>query len=141
MQKAHLKKPLKTLKFQRLQGLGLILAPEVIFWMPGRGRKLKESLKKMSMTKKERVLAALGKSNPNEDTIDALIEFAYYMGAEADARWYGDKIREQILEQRKRAADCRYYNMAQRVVGTIDYYNGDYSQEWTEAFGQDLTEL
>lgn len=77
-----------------------------------------------------------------QDTIDKLISYAYYMGREEATKDISDKYNAMIQQMRKRAKACRYNRMADKIIGTRDYiYSIDYSQDMILAFGDDETKL
>ena len=83
-------------------------------------------------------------NNPdmNEDTLERLILCAYWMGCEDEARNLCDKARLVFDEQRRRAKECRYHNMAAEVIGDIKMlYSPFYAGDCMAVFGNDYTEL
>lgn len=97
------------------------------------------------MTAKERVYEVVRDSKKvdmDKDSVDKLIMIAYFMGREKAAKEICDEAREIFREQRKRAEECRYYNMAMKVQGSnYRIYSSDYSGDFTNTFGNDVTEL
>ena len=96
------------------------------------------------MTKRERVRQAISHDHDHDaaDDLDSLLALAYWMGREDAAKIAGDKITVHLAAQRQRANSCRYYHLANRIVGCeqtiyLDNYDGDYSA----AFGDDPTTL
>ena len=76
------------------------------------------------------------------DNVAKLVIIAYYIGREEATRRVSDCYTNLIADMRKRAAKCRYYRMANKVIGPYDHlYFDDYSQDMTETFGDDLTDL
>ena len=53
----------------------------------------------------------------DKDSIEKLVKIAYYMGREEAAREVSDKYSDHIAEQKQRASECRYHNMAAEIVG------------------------
>ena len=52
----------------------------------------------------------------DKDSIEKLVKIAYYMGREEAAREVSDKYSDHIAEQKQRASECRYHNMAAEIV-------------------------
>lgn len=74
----------------------------------------------------------------DKDSIEKLVKIAYYMGREEAAREVSDKYNGHIAEQKQRASECRYHNMAAEIVGDEDYiYSGDYAGDFTNTFAYD----
>jgi ABC-type enterochelin transport system substrate-binding protein len=94
------------------------------------------------MTLIERVKVALDNADYEKDTIDKLINFAYFMGRETAVKELADKYTALIDEQRARAVQCRYSNMAMKVIGDKRFiYASDYRQDMTGLFGSDETAI
>ena len=53
----------------------------------------------------------------DKDSIEKLVKIAYYMGREEAAREVSDKYNDHIAEQKQRASECRYHNMAAEIIG------------------------
>ncbi len=76
-----------------------------------------------------------------QESIDALIAYAYYLGKCEATKEVSDKYADLLAEQHKKADECRYHRMANEIVGDKDYiYTGDYDQ-WVKEFSNDTTEL
>lgn len=76
------------------------------------------------------------------DDFNKLITMAYYIGREAATKEVSDKYNALIKKQRTRANECRYKNMANKIVGDNDYiYFSDYAGTMTDMFGNDETNL
>lgn len=74
----------------------------------------------------------------NSDEISKLVKFAYYYGAEQATKNVLDKHNDIIHEQKKRAAGCRYSNMAKKIIGDNTFiYSDNYSGGFTNTFGND----
>ncbi|MFR6690684.1 hypothetical protein [Hominenteromicrobium mulieris] len=74
----------------------------------------------------------------DKDSIEKLVKIAYYMGREEAAREVSDKYNDHIAEQKQRASECRYHNMAAEIVGDEDYiYSSDYAGDFTNTFAYD----
>lgn len=94
------------------------------------------------MTLINRVKYACDNCDMEVDSVDKLIAFAYYMGREEATRYVSDKYSAHIAQQRERAKSCRYWRMAEDVIGPERYlYAADYAQEMTGLFGSDETQL
>lgn len=99
------------------------------------------------MTVKEKIMSIV--DNPEQrgydmeiDNWQKLVAIAYYMGRESATKEVNDKYTKLIQEQRKRANECRYNKMANRIIGERDYiYCSDYAGEMTVIFGGDETNL
>ena len=77
-----------------------------------------------------------------KDTTEKLIALAYFIGKEEATREVSDSYKKLIQEQRKRAAECRYKHMAEKVIGDQNYiYFGDYDGAMTGLFGSDDTKI
>lgn len=76
---------------------------------------------------------------PEED----LIWIAYWMGAEASARADINAHKRIVAEMRDRADKCRYYKMANAIIGDGAEYIGDdcYDMSITNEFGGDYIEI
>lgn len=71
-------------------------------------------------------------------SVEKMLLVAYYMGREQATREISDRYNAHIAEQKKRASECRYHDMAAAVVGKEDFlYSPDYSMEVTSLFGGD----
>lgn len=93
------------------------------------------------MTIIERVKECVNNLECEKDTTEKLIALAYYIGKEEATREVSDAYTKLIREQRKRAAECRYKHMAEKVIGSQNYiYFGDYDMAMTGIFGSDPTE-
>ena len=95
------------------------------------------------MTRRDRIRQALvHRPSMDTDTLDSLIAVAYWMGREEEAKQAGDKMAAHLAAQHQRAAECRYHQMAGKVVGreTIIYLP-NYAGDYTDAFGGDPTTL
>ena len=74
--------------------------------------------------------------------IEKMIYMAYYMGREDATREISDRYNELLQEQRKRAQECRYHNLAAAIVGDVEYiYSSDYGMEMTSTFGGDPADV
>lgn len=94
------------------------------------------------MTVLERVNECKDCRELEKDSIDKLICLAYYIGREQATRELSDKYRKLLKEQRKRAKECRYHNMAAEIIGDTTYiYSPDYAMDMTAIFGSDETEV
>ena len=93
------------------------------------------------MTKCERVKQALqaDKDHDNPADLDALIELAYYYGAETAARRVCDEHNRRGADAIARAKSIRYYRMAMQVLGDAGnvIYDTDYAGDMMTTFGQD----
>lgn len=93
------------------------------------------------MTLKERVLKSL-EANMDGDTIDKLLQFAYYMGRETATKSICDRHNEIIKMQKERANQCRYHKLAADIIGQFTFiYSDDYDGDFIDAFGDDKTNL
>lgn len=71
-------------------------------------------------------------------SVEKMVLVAYYLGREQATREVSNKYNAHIAEQKKRASECRYHDMAAAVVGKENYlYSADYSMEVTSLFGSD----
>lgn len=94
------------------------------------------------MTVIERIRKAVDNLNCEEDNLDKLIALAYYIGREEATREVSDKYNAVLAEQRERADNCRYHNLAHQIIGSVRYIpTGDYAQTMKSTFGSDETEL
>ena len=90
------------------------------------------------MTVIERVKECVKNLECEKDTTEKLIALAYFIGKEEATREVSDSYKKLIQEQRKRAAECRYKHMAEKVIGDQNYiYFGDYDGAMTGLFGSD----
>lgn len=75
-------------------------------------------------------------------SLEKLVYIAYFMGREEAARRVCDKASDLIKAQRQRAKACRYHGMANAIIGDADYiFDGDYSGDMTDAFGNDPSDI
>lgn len=91
------------------------------------------------MTTHDRVLVALENYNfdENENGINELIAYAYYLGRCQVAKEICDDVQKVFKDQIERASNCRYKHMAMRVQGNCHMiYHGDYDQ-WVRMFSND----
>ena len=99
------------------------------------------------MTVKEKITSIVFASNQDGYDMDTddwrkLVAMAYYLGRESATKEVSDKYKELIHNQRKRASECRYKNMANKIIGNQDYiYFPDYAGDMTALFGSDETNL
>ena len=96
------------------------------------------------MTVKEKILDIVfgGEYDMEVDDWKKLVAMAYYIGRESAVREVSDKYTALIAEQRKRAAECRYPHMANKIIGDKDrIYHSDYAGEMTAIFGNDETKM
>lgn len=94
------------------------------------------------MTVIERVKECVNNLECDKDSIEKIIALAYYIGKEEATREVSDAYTKLIREQRKRAAECRYKHMAEKVIGDQNYiYFGDYDGAMTGLFGSDDTKI
>ena len=99
---------------------------------------------KQMCTIRERIQHALDTSDWSEDSYDTLIALAYFMGREEAVRILSGKYSKAFELQRRRAEKCRYYKMADAVIGKkIDIAAGLVVEDSnvTQEFGDDLTAL
>jgi hypothetical protein len=76
------------------------------------------------------------------DNAAKIIALAYYMGRESATKEISDQYNALIHGQRQRAAESRYHNLANTIIGNRDYiYSGDYAGDMTNMFGADKTSL
>lgn len=76
------------------------------------------------------------------DSIEKLIQMAYYRGRETAAKEVCDEAAKVFAEQHEKAEKCRYRHMAAKVVGTQKIiYHGDYDGGMTSMFGRDITKF
>lgn len=76
-----------------------------------------------------------------KDSIDKLIVMAYFIGLERAAKEELDKHNALAREQLKRAKNCTYHRMAREIIGNTFIYSVNYSQDMTNTFGHDKTEI
>lgn len=99
------------------------------------------------MTVKEKIMNIVFASNHDGYDMDTddwrkLVAMAYYLGRENATKEVSDKYSELIHNQRKRASECRYKNMVNKIIGDRDYiYFSDYAGNMTSSFGSDETNL
>ncbi len=95
------------------------------------------------MTVKERVLETLNVVDMDCDSYEKLIAMAYYMGRERATREICDKHNARMKKIKERAKSCRYWKMAEKVLGEEagEIYSADYAGDMTETFADDETEL
>lgn len=94
------------------------------------------------MTVLQRIKAAFENFDCGKDDINKIIALAYYAGKEKATREVSDSYKQLIQEQRKRAENCRYKHMANKIIGDQNYiYFGDYDCGMTGCFGNDETEI
>ena len=94
------------------------------------------------MTVRERIKAALENYSADTDNLDKLVALAYLIGREEATKEISDKYSNLLKEQKERAKECRYHNMAAYIVGEADYiYSPDYANETNCLFGSDETNL
>ena len=99
------------------------------------------------MTVKEKIMRIVFAPNQAGYDMDVddwrkLVAMAYYLGREIATKETSDKYKELIHNQRKRANECRYKNMANKIIGNQDYiYCSDYAGDMTALFGSDETNL
>ena len=68
-----------------------------------------------------------------------LMQYAYYAGEERATKIICDKARKIFSEQREKAKQCRYHNMAEQIIGKQTMiYSVNYSGDFTELFGDDI---
>ena len=99
------------------------------------------------MTVKEKIMSIV--DAPNQDGYDMdvddwrkLVAMAYYMGRESATRNVSNQYNKLIQDQRKRASECRYSKMTNKIIGDKDYiYFPDYAGDMTAMFGSDETNL
>jgi hypothetical protein len=73
-----------------------------------------------------------------DNGINELIMYAYYLGRHEVAKECCDEARIIFEEQQKRAKECRYYKLAEKVQGNIGgIYHGDYSRDFVDMFKDD----
>lgn len=74
--------------------------------------------------------------------IEKMIYMAYYMGREDATREISDRYNALLREQRQRAQECRYHNLAAAIVGDAEYiYSSDYAAGMTSTFGGDPADV
>lgn len=96
----------------------------------------------VEMTIVERIKKAIKNLDCETDNIDKLVALAYYIGREDAAREISDKYNAVLAEQRKRADDSRYHNLANEIIGSTRYiHSSDYAQDMKTMFGGDKTKL
>ena len=94
------------------------------------------------MTIKQRIKKCLESFNCDNDNLEKIVALAYYMGKERATREVSDAYKALLAEQRERAENCRYHNMAAEIIGDKKYiYFPSYSGEMSAIFGEDDTEL
>lgn len=94
------------------------------------------------MTINERVKQCIAEMDCEKDSIEKLVALAYFIGKEEATREVSDSYKKLIQEQRKRAENCRYKHMANKIIGDQDYiYFGDYDCGMIGCFGDDETEI
>lgn len=94
------------------------------------------------MTILQRIKAALNDFDCSRDDLNKIIALAYYIGKEEATRQVSNEYVQLIKEQRTRADNCRYKNLANKIIGEQNYiYFGDYDQAMTGLFGSDETEI
>lgn len=67
------------------------------------------------MTIYERIIDAIVNFSCETDSIDKIIALAYFIGREDAIKEYANKVNAVFSEQKKKANDCRYSNMAMRA--------------------------
>ena len=94
------------------------------------------------MTIKQRIKKCLQSFNCDEDNLEKIVAIAYYIGKEKATKEVSDAYKTLLEEQRKRAENCRYHNMAAEIIGDKKYiYFPSYSGEMSAIFGEDDTIL
>lgn len=73
------------------------------------------------------------RTNFLDGDINALIYLAYMMGREEAVKEVSDEYSAILSAQHKRAAGCRYHNMAEQIIGFKGtyIYHPEYSQDYT----------
>ena len=78
----------------------------------------------------------------NASDLDKLIAWAYWIGQEHATVTVSDEYAALIQEQRQRAANCRYYRMANAIIGEQNYiYLPNYRQDHAKAAETEQTAL
>ena len=94
------------------------------------------------MTVIQRIKQAVNNFDCETDNIDKIIALAYMIGKEKATRDVSNAYNKLLVEQRKRAENCRYHNMAAEIIGDKKYiYFPSYSGEMSAIFGEDDTIL
>ena len=94
------------------------------------------------MTVLEKIAESVNTANLDADTVEKIICLAYYNGREEATHEVSDKYNALIADQRRRARECRYHNMAMQIIGDINYiYSPDYAGDMTTTVGRDETEV
>lgn len=94
------------------------------------------------MTIYERVKKAFKECDFEKDDINKLVWFAYYIGKEEATVNVSDEYKKILQSQHKRAAQCRYYKMAEKIIGYPGnyIYFPDYSKDVTVELATDKWE-
>ena len=86
----------------------------------------------------ERIKEIVKTADMGQDSMEKLVALAYWYGREYATRKVSDLYAEHIAQQHRRAEECRYAKMAERIVGKEAYlYTSDYSMYMTDLFGSD----
>lgn len=94
------------------------------------------------MTVLQRIKQAVNEMDCSKDDINKIIALAYFIGKEEATREVSDQYKQLIKEQRKRADNCRYKHLANKIIGKQNYiYFGDYDNAMTGLFGSDDTTI
>lgn len=100
-----------------------------------------EAKGKTKMTYEERLEKAIAHCDLSKGDIDALIAYAFYRGKCYGVRRVCDVAADVFEKQHKRAKECRYSKMAEKVVGTQKYiYDSDYDN-WIMEWAKDKCNL
>lgn len=94
------------------------------------------------MTVLQRIKQAVNNLDCSKDDVNKIIALAYMIGKEEATRTVSDEYKKLIKEQRKRADNCRYKHLANKIIGEQNYiYFGDYDNAMTGLFGSDDTTI
>lgn len=94
------------------------------------------------MTVLQRIKQAVNNLDCSKDDVNKIIALAYYIGKEEATRTVSDEYKKLIQAQRKRADNCRYKHLANKIIGEQNYiYFGDYDNAMTGLFGSDDTTI
>ena len=81
-------------------------------------------------------------SDKSTASLEKMVYMAYYIGCEEAAKRVCNKAADLIEAQHQRAKSCRYYKMAEGVVGDDRMlYDCDYSGDMTDMFGNDPADV
>lgn len=92
------------------------------------------------VTYKHIILEAL--QAENKEGLQKVIAIAYWMGEERATKRVSDDYINLIKAQQERAMQCRYYKLASKIIGDVDYiYYPEYRQDITNGIANDKSNI